>query len=122
MCSPLFPLLPFSVSSNNDDIIMSKIGPPWVYRGESAPLILMRFLRTYLLNITEKDLNWFKVYIQQHFLFPREISRCLVFLLEKLVFSRQNVIFCRFGRTSQFGCLCYKNNYVDTALTTLALV
>src|SRR6218665_1450183 len=52
MFSPLFPLLPFSFTSSNDDIIMYKVGPrslspPWAYREQYAPLILMRFLRTY---------------------------------------------------------------------------
>src|SRR6218665_2298894 len=79
--------------------------------GESAPLILMRFLRTCLLNITERDLDWLDFYIQQHFLFPREIGGCLVFFIAKISFCRQKVIFCRFGRTSHFGYLCQKNNY-----------
>jgi len=39
----------------------------------------MRFLRTYLLNITEMDLDCLEIYIQQHLLFPREIGQFLIF-------------------------------------------
>ena len=46
----------------------------------------MRFFRTYLLHITEKDLDCLEIYIQQHFLFPREIGQCLIVLMQKLVF------------------------------------
>ena len=61
----------------------------------NAPLILMRFLRTNLLNITERDLDCLEIYIQQHFSFPREIGQCLIFQLQKL------------------GCLQAKSNFLS---------
>ena len=39
----------------------------------------MRFPRTYLLNITEKDRDWLEIYIQQHFLFPGEMGQFFIF-------------------------------------------